>query len=485
MVLRIFILSSGIEQERERVCERAYYLALYILGDFELAERVATKVADTLDSQYQLERERRSSFNSVIWYKICPNKDFMLNRLTFVYTCAGEQQQEQAYWNGQRHLDEETMTIRFIKEIIDHGFTHNTFHLLVGRLRVLFNYSTKESQQLYDILVPDGTGGRDADAYRRSKKRLIGRLEKRLNELIQVVNVHGENRFLKREDAGDNIWLVEECLNNFTPLNPRCPKLPDKINSTTDVIGAFESQTPTHPQTASAERKEEEHTVELVRMHALTHTPCASNLIGLLEMPQPEQRLELPIFFLSQHGGGIGPPPIDRRNIPPLSPDQKKRMQLALRQLQERRDRLPLNEVTVALDDVELGVLRLDGCRQIQMELEAGTRIIEFRSRDEFGSLHLGVHLLSWNRELVTGKPEVYRISLKGRRQIAFSITYLKDADGEPTHARVDLAYSKARSKWTLPFAVGAFLLTAAASASFIYYRYNRRVRLNDQATLQ
>lgn len=464
--------------ERKEHCQRAYHLAAYVLGDLVAAERVATKAVDALELQFQQEWERRLGARSQRWYKLCPNREFMLHRLVWAHCAVVEQEQEQDYRGGQRTLDEETMLIRFIKEILDDGFRHKSFQLLVGLFRVLSSYTTKDAQKLNEILSPDGDGGPDDYSYRRQKSRYMKMLTERFPDLLQVTNVQGEDRFLKKETSSDSLWLVEEALNLFTPTKPRCIPLRDECDPTTYVVEEFLSTPPGNSRPDSQAQREKEYDVDQLRMHFLTHSLCRSKLLKIADLPAFDEHLEVPEFFLNRHGGGLGPPPLDRRNIPPLSEEQEKRMSLTLHRCRERRRRMLADEVIVSVDGAERGVLHLNAPQKLRLVLDSGNRMIEFTGQDEGGSLLLGTHLLQWDEGAYAFKPEGYRLALRDRCKVEFEVNYLRQ-DNELTGAVVELDYRKVSSPWVLPVvAVGALLFTA--SASFAIYKYSKRVGTNE-----
>lgn len=457
---------------REEYCERAYHLAAYILGDFAAAERVATKAVDALELQLQQEWERRVGTRSHRWYKICPNRDFMLHRLVWAYCLPVEREQEQDYREGARPLDNETMLIRFVKEILDDAFARNSFHLLVGLFRVLASYTTRDAQRLYELLSPDGDGGPDDYSYRRDKRRYMKMLAERFPGFLQIINTQGEDRFLKKETSGDSLRLVEEALNLFTPLKPRCLTLPDEFDPTDDVIEELLSPVSNNPRADFRTQREMEYDVEQLRMHSLTHAPCRSKVLGASDLPELSNHLEIPEFSLDRSGGGVGPPPLDRRDIPALSEEQKRRMNLTLHERRGRRQSAPPDELVVSVDGVERGVLSLDAAKKLRLALESRDRVIEFTGRDAGGGVLLGTHLLQWADCAGLTGPEAYRFALRDRRKVEVEFSYLRRED-ELTGAVAEISYKRGLSPWVLPVAVGALLLTA--STSLLIFRYSRK----------
>lgn len=451
------------EREREADCRQAYRLALYILGDEAAAEMAVIHALDALHSSRQRWEKRAGR----TWYKVCPNKDFQLHRLVWEHCTPTELKQEQAHGEGRFCLDEEAMIIRYLKEILADGFSRNSFRLLVGLLRVLCAYPTGDAQRLYEVLVPDGSGGREEDAYRRRKQRVMEVLEKRFPDFLRPAAAGGGKRFTKKEDSAGLLPLVEECLALFTPLKPRCPKLPDKFDPTEDVVEEFQPPRP-RPSADLVTRREMEYEIERRRLHALVHPPCRAKTLEMAGLQEFGELLEVPEFFPE---GDDCPPPLDRRNLPPLTPAQQRRIEFALGQLRACRERTPGDELIVTVDHVERGVLRLDA-PLLRLELEAGDRMIEFKEHGEGGSFRLATHLLEWDDEATAPGPRAYRMKLKDGRKIVLEFNYLL-RDDELAGAVVDFTYRKGLSPWLLPVAAGALLLTA--TASLLIYRRGRR----------
>jgi hypothetical protein len=297
-------------------------------------------------------------------------------------------------------------------------------------------------------------------------------LAERFPGFLQVVNAQGEDRFLKQETSGDSLWLVEEALSLFTPLKPRCLTLPDEFDPTADVIEELLSPASKNPRADFLARREMEHDVEQRRMHSLTHSPCRSKVLEASDLPEFDERLEVPEFFLAGRGGGVGPPPLDRRNIPPLSREQKKRMNLTLREWSESRRKAPRDELIVSVDGTERGVLNLSAAPNLRLVLESHNRMIEFTGRGEGGSVLLGTHLLQWDEDAGAGDSAAFRLALRDRHKVEVEFSYLRRED-ELTGAVAEIRYRKGLSPWVLPVAAGALLLTA--STSFLIFRYGRR----------
>lgn len=426
---------------REAVLDRAYNVAAYVLEDPKRAQKVALDVATSLEVPYEIVKEASSSSDkSARTYKV---KEFslLLDQLIFKKTTVHERLQELEHTGGGRQLTEEAMIIRFIKKVMEHSISHNTFYTVVGLHRVLFNYPVHEARMIYQMLVPCADAKKPgADDFRHHKKRIMDLLERRFEGFAEVVEYgeQNEHRFKKRIDTRLIYPLVEQTLDLLTPALPDCPLVSGKLENIDDVRRSLYSH-------ASIEENEDNNLIERNRMHMLTHLSCFSRLQALLGIASTKQVLEIPVFKMTNNGGGSGSPPFDRRHVPPLTTDDKKRMYAELDKRQKRSRKMPLEKVQVVVDDIECSTLSLDESRPTIFELEEGAGVIEFRGSDEEGGLPLGMHSLSWDEDTASDEPESYRMTMKGGREVKFSIAHTRDDTGALIGAKVVCSYSKVR----------------------------------------
>jgi hypothetical protein len=425
---------------REAILDRAYNVAAYVLEDPKCAQKVALDVATSLEVPYEIVKEASTSNDkSARTYKV---KEFslLLDQLIFKKTTVHERLQELEHTRGGRQLTEEAMIIRFIKKIMEHSISHNTFYTVVGLHRVLFNYPVHEARMIYQILAPCADAKKPgADDFRHHKKRIMDILERRFEDFAEVVEYgeQNEHRFKKRFDSHLIYPLVEQTLDLLTPALPDCPLISGKLENIDDVKRSLYSH-------ASIEENEDNNLKERNRMHMLTHLSCFSRLQALLGLASTKQVLEIPVFNMTNNGGSSSPP-FDRQNIPPLTTDDKKRMYAELDRRQKRSKKMPLEKVQVIVDDVERSTLSLDEARPAIFELEEGAGVIEFRGNDEEGGLPLGMHSLSWDESTASDEPESYRMTMRGGRVVKFSIAHTRDDSGALIGAKVVCSYSKVR----------------------------------------
>jgi hypothetical protein len=170
----------------------------------------------------------------------------------------------------------------------------NSFHVALGVSRLLYNYTTAESMKLYDLIMQNPERAKDDAYWRERKARLRRELKDRFGQRLAVVRgTHGEKRFQARGDSARYLGLVRQCLQMFTPWDTPCPLL--GAGPTPGEIEAF---------TFRGSDPDEEHQIEVARMHAVIHPDCYERLVAGLGLDSPARRLEIPKFF---HNSECGP----------------------------------------------------------------------------------------------------------------------------------------------------------------------------------
>ncbi len=84
------------------------------------------------------------------------------------------------------------MVVRYIKNLVRMTTSMSSFYVNIGLHRLLFNYSTAETQRVYESVTERFLG---ADEYRRAKSALMRKLFKRFGTLKTCRTQHGELRF--------------------------------------------------------------------------------------------------------------------------------------------------------------------------------------------------------------------------------------------------------------------------------------------------
>jgi hypothetical protein len=223
--------------------------------------------------------------------KVCLSESHLLQRLVYAESEPHERQEEQRL---NATIGEVSLITRYIKHLINITLMRNSFHVALGVSRLLYNYTTAESMKLYDLIMQNPERAKDDAYWRERKARLRRELKDRFGQRLAVVRgTHGEERFRRREDSAQYLGLVKQCLQMFTPWNTPCP-LPG-AGPAPGEIEAF---------TFRGADPDEEHQIEVARMHAVIHPDCYERLVAGLGLDSPARRLEIPKFF---HNSDCGP----------------------------------------------------------------------------------------------------------------------------------------------------------------------------------
>jgi hypothetical protein len=280
---------------RDAMLRQAFRLAYFIHSDRELAVRIATAAMSKLNaaaaaqdkrSYYRTGGRSRSPGSNVISprTKVCLSELHLLQRLVYVESEPHERQEEQ---RQSAMIDEERLITRYIKYLINITLVRNSFHVALGVSRLLYNYTTAESMKLYDLIMQNPERAKDDAYWRESKARLRREIKDRFGQRLAVVRgTHGEKRFQTREDSARYLGVVKKCMQMFTPWDTPCP-----LPGTGPAPGEIEAFT------FRGSDPDEEHQIEVARMHAVIHPDCYERLVAGLGLDSPARRLEIPKFF--------------------------------------------------------------------------------------------------------------------------------------------------------------------------------------------
>jgi hypothetical protein len=434
-----------------QIMERAFKLAYFILGEAEPSVRVAAQALSKLEVTVSAQ-DKRLYYNPAgrskspgLRTKVFLNELHLLQRLVYLESEPYERRQEA---DDSRALCEEEMVIRFIKHLVRITLKRNSFYVALGINRLLHNYTTAEAMNIYNIVVQDPDRVRDDYYYRSRKKQLMREMQERFGELIRSLRGHrGEERFEQGDDQSKHLDITEKCLKTFTPWDTTCV-LPATIDPTSDELRSlsFKSSDP-----------DQEHPVELNRIHSVTHPSCYARLAGALRFDPPDRKLSVPRFFTNsgEQGGG---PRRNRNEEPDLSLDDAAAIASALNQAAGRRRRVSAGMLSVTVDGTERARLDTRSSRAVQLKVEEGAELIEVHARDKNGVVLLAAHLLEHD-EVSAGVVRTSSITLEGGQRLSFSVSLNRTSAGILDDVTVDVSY-----KETSPARAALSLLTPVAS---------------------
>ena len=370
---------------------KAFELAYFILGDRAASIYVAMAAMDKLKIASTNQDRRLYYTPTGRWdypaarTKVNLSEIHLLQRLVYV-----ESELFERLLEGQaRAIQQDDLIIRYIKHLVRITTKHNSFYLTLGLCRLLYNYSTAETAQIYNLALQDPERMRDDYYYRSRKKRLMQGIKDRFGSLVKTQRgLRREERFHAQEDSQEYASLVRECLTRFTPWFSACV-LPTQVDPDREVITQllFEGADP-----------DKEHQVELNRMHTLIHPDCFARLTAALNLDSTAERLELPHFFASNQGAR---PTEDRFNPAELSEGELDAIRRYLDKNAIHRKEFTGGPVSLVIDGRRLADFELAQSRSVEFDLEGGAELIDIRSVgsiEENEETSLAVSLLTYNR---------------------------------------------------------------------------------------
>ncbi|MEA2205727.1 MAG: hypothetical protein QOE77_2503 [Blastocatellia bacterium] len=375
----------------DELLNRAFELAYFILGDRPASIYVATTALDKLKTA--LANQGRRLYYTPLGRlahpgsrtKVNLSEIHLLQRLVYIESEFFERLLE----GQQKNLQQEDLIIRYVKHLIRITTKQNSFYVTLGLCRLLYNYNTGETSEIYNLVLQDPERIRDDYYYRSRKQRLMQAISDRFGSLIKTQRgFRGEQRFQPQEDSQPYAELVRQCLTRFTPWRSDCV-LPPELDPNSNVITQllFEDGDP-----------DKEHRVELNRIHTLIHPQCLGRLTAALGLDPTDKRLELPFFFVPDAGAR---PSEDRFTPAELTEGERDVIRRHLDKNAIHRKKFSGGPLSLLIDGQRLMDFDLDRSGTMEFDLEHGTELVEIQSvgpveADEDTSL--AVCLLAYDR---------------------------------------------------------------------------------------
>lgn len=423
---------------------KAYVLALFIHGDEEVAARIVVGAAGKLEVAVTAQNKRlyyhpvARKLSSVLdparfRHKIWLSEVHLLQRLIYIESELDERLKEQR----PSPPGEEDLVIHFIKHLVRITLRRNSFYVALGLSRVLYNYSTAETMEIYNAVVQDPERVKDDYYYRSRKGILMSELKDRFGDFLRTYRgPRGEERFLVPDQPSASAELVKECLSFFTPWATPC-LVPDRFDPVSNDIPGFVAQ-----------GVNEEHQAEINRIHALTHPGCYQRLIRALGFRSPHESLAVPQFFLGESDSDEGPRSRGRP-IPKFDDRTLNAIRGELAEAALRRKKSAAGLLRVLVDGVERGRVDLQHDKRTQLTVSKNAELLEITTTDSQGELLLATRLIADDDFLKESK-SVHRIVLEGGQEISVGIS---QAPGSADNLMVEVIYresspARAVSRW-------------------------------------
>lgn len=453
------------KRSENNLLESAFQLAYFILGDVNAAELTATAAVSRLNVAV-VAQDRRYYYvpgtgakSLGARTKVSLGELHLLQRLVYDEVEPFEHAQEES-----ATVSEERLLRHFLKHLVRITLKRNSFYVTLGVSRLLHRYSTPEAVEIYSLIVQNPSRVKDNHYWRSRKAQLMQELKMRFGDLITLTrSAYGEERFAVRDDSPRYAAFVKDCLKTLMPWGSPCP-LPAGTDPISGFIPALDFK---------GADPDEEHQVEIARIHAALHSDCFARLVAGLNLDAPDARLEVPQFFYPRNRGGNDPMPNPgyqhTEMNPPDLPDLK-----AMRARVDEQDRLIQRarprHLRLLVDHQERGMLDLRGDSQTRFTLAEGEEFIELRTPVEEGDLRLALYPIDYARLERATDADEFVLALPRGPRLNFTIAPLRDEDGEVTGATVIASHrASSRRQWlglgaifNPPATVWPYALTAA-----------------------
>ncbi len=348
----------------------AFQLAYFILGDRAASTYVAMTAMDKLKAASALQGRRLyytpvgRQAHPATRNKVNLSDLHLLQRLIYIESDLFERLLE-----GQvQSVRPEDLIIRYIKHLIRITTKHNSFYVTLGLCRLLYNYTTSETAEIYNLVLQDPLRMRDDHYYRSRKKRLMEEMKSRFGDLIRTERgFRGTERFQTDDTSQIYAGLVKECLIRFTPWQSTCV-LPRELDPKKNVVTPllFEGRNP-----------DDEHEIELNRIHSLTHPGCFERLTAALGIDAPDRRLAVPRFFVS---GGGPRAAVNRFNPSELTDGELDAIKHQLEKNSIHRKTYSAGRLVCLVDQVRTAVFEPGAEKSINFDVKPDAELLEVRA---------------------------------------------------------------------------------------------------------
>lgn len=363
--------------------------------------------------------------------KVSVEEPHLLQRLVYVESEEFERRKELAAQDsyadaGVTPARNSDLVIFFIKHLVRITTRRNSFYVTLGLGRLLYNYTTPETMELYNLVIQDPDRVHDDYYYRSRKGVLLKELKERFGELIEVMKgPRGEQRWRTGESNSRQAELVRECLTWFTPWSTPCV-VPERFNPLNDPIEKL---------TFAGRHPDDEHEVEVNRIHAALHPDCFARLAAANGLTMPDERLELPHFFL---GDANDDSDQDAGRPPNLSEEDLNTINNLLAQEAGRRKAASSGFLRVLVDGTEMAEINTQRSTSAQFAIADDAEVVEVYGQDEQGPLLLATHLLNFNGP----KSRNFTITAEGGQRISFAVQ-LPAEEGPGSGGQLAVTYAQ------------------------------------------
>lgn len=413
---------------------KAFRLAYFLHGDRKTAMQIALNAMSKLETASNAQFKRyyytptgRADSPRATRNKVSMNDLQLLQRLVFVESEIFEKEKESAQKIGKKSL-----LTYFIKHLVRISLKRNSFYVTLGMSRILHNYATTDAMEIFNIVMQDPERVHDDYYYRSRKGLLMKELKSRFDNFLEVVRVNrGEERFQSQNSDENLVETARKCLQFFTPWKTDCT-LPDKFNPFDDELKSFKFE---------KKDPDEEHRIEINRIHAALHPNCFNRLTHALRLPPPAEKMEIPEFMFSPNQSDIDENNDDRHDPPNLEADELEQIKDVLSARAESRRTVSTNLLRVVVDGSEQARINLDESDSVKFNLDESAELIEVRVVEKDGDVVLATHLLNFE-DLENGR-QIQSVLLEGGQKVSFNFVPTKDEYNEIVGLNCNVEYAE------------------------------------------
>jgi hypothetical protein len=410
------VLLVSIAVQLNQIWDRAFDLAYFINPDKRIAANVTSsaflklEVAAAAQNKrlyYKPAKRGSGAACDVTRTKISLREDHLLQRLIYIESEPFERAREA----GQA-IDNEAMIVHYVKHLARITIKRNSFYVALGLCRLLYNYSTAQAMEIYNVVVQDPERVKDDYYYRSRKSRLVDEINERFGELIQLTRgARGEERIQSGEITAEQANVVLDCLRRFVPWETKCI-LPANFDPTTVEI----------PELSSGGGVTDE-IVEINRVHSLLDPGCYEQLVTSLRLDLPSEKLRIPKFFLQKGGNDLTGDGNDRRRPPRMTDADLEALRNSLADQSSRRKRSFAGVMAIVVDGLECAQFDPGKEAKTQLTIKDDAELVEVYARQPTGDLLLATHFLNIDDQLDSSQSSTAEIVLEGGQKLTFAFS--------------------------------------------------------------
>lgn len=419
--------------------ERALVLAYFLHGEKEIAHRIVLSAMTKLEVATAAQNKRlyytpqgrslsEQPSSEALRSKVSFSRLHLLQRLIYIESESYEIKREQAVTN----LHQQDLLVHFIKHLVRICIKRNSFYVTLGISRLLYNYSTAETMDIYNLVIQDPGRVKDDYYYRSRKGILLREIKERFGDLVGTQRGPRGAENLRTQSSSERFAsLVQRCLTVFMPWGTSC-SVPAKFDPVTDDIPYLKYQ-----------GKAIEDETEVNRIHAVLDPDCYSRLIAALGLAPPHERLAVPHFLLSSDDDDHDTHRDDYFIDPPIDESDLAAIKSALAEQSNRRRKTTATLLRVMVDGEERARLDLTRSRRTSFPLKGTPELIEVRALDRAGEVVLASHVISYDKNQPPSQPLETSVITEGNQKIFINVMVTHDEQNEIATGEVEVRYKE------------------------------------------